>query len=64
MKKRTMEGYTWENWSKYFCKSWSGNHSEYSRKIHCPEIFTSKRQMSSKNKVKVRITIEQIKDSK
>jgi len=54
-----MEGYTCKQWRSYFCKSWG-----VVRKIQCPEIFTSRKQMGTyANKgVKIRITIEELNE--
>ena len=60
-KTRTMVGYTWKEWSKHFCKSWYGHNGDSVRKVQCPEVFTSRKQMGkwAKDGVKVRITIEE-----
>lgn len=65
MRHRTIIGYTWTNWSRYFCKTWTSgvlqNLQHPCRVVHVPDIYTSRQQMGGhgKDAVKVKITIEE-----
>ena len=60
--KRTIEGYTWKEWNKHLCTSWSGSSDKSCRKWHLPEVFTSLKHMGlHKDKgVKIRMTVEEL----